>query len=74
MPLAASRLTLARELRGMTKRDLARRVDVTEAAIAQWERGRRDPEIVNLVRLTSALRMMVSSQARGCAPSKRSIP
>jgi Zn-dependent peptidase ImmA (M78 family)/transcriptional regulator with XRE-family HTH domain len=43
MPLVPERLTLARQLRGDTKRAIARGLDVSEALVGQWESGVRAP-------------------------------
>ncbi len=50
-----ARLTLARERSGLTKRDLATRVEVTAAAITQFERRQSRPSAETLTRLAGAL-------------------
>lgn len=50
-----ARLTLARELRGLTKSELATKVEKSPSAISQFEGGRARPDPHTLRRLTLAL-------------------
>lgn len=52
---SAERLTLARELRGMTKAELAERVQKTAAAVGQFEAGRSRPEAKTVAAIALAL-------------------
>lgn len=49
------RLTLARELQGLTKSDLAQRIDKTTSAISQFESGRAHPDAHTLATIAMAL-------------------
>jgi transcriptional regulator with XRE-family HTH domain len=49
------RLREAREAMGFTKADLARKADLTPAAISQFESGEREPSLDSLKRLAHAL-------------------
>jgi Zn-dependent peptidase ImmA (M78 family)/DNA-binding XRE family transcriptional regulator len=60
-----ARLTLARERSGLTKRDLATRVDVTAAAITQFERRQSRPSAGTLSRLAGELGLPVAYFAAG---------
>lgn len=51
----SERLTLARELRGLTKSALADRVSKTPSAISQFESGRVHPDVKSVAALALAL-------------------
>jgi len=51
----AELLANARRARGITQRQLAARVGITEATICLYERGNRLPKIDRLLRLAGAL-------------------
>lgn len=59
-----ARLTLARELRGITKAEVADRVSKTAAAIGQFENGRARPDAVTLAALALALGVPIAFFAR----------
>jgi transcriptional regulator with XRE-family HTH domain len=44
----AERLRELREQRGMTQKDLAQKMGVTDAAVGMWERGQREPGLITL--------------------------
>ena len=48
------RLVALRNERGMTQRELARRVNVSPSAVAHWESGLNEPTLENLFSLASA--------------------
>ncbi|WP_437480662.1 ImmA/IrrE family metallo-endopeptidase [Sorangium sp. So ce1014] len=50
-----TRLTLARELRGLTKAELASRIQKTPAAVGQFEAGRAKPEAKTVAAMALAL-------------------
>lgn len=52
---APARLTMARELAGLRKRELAQRIDRTAAAVSQYELGQSRPSVPTLDRCASAL-------------------
>lgn len=54
-----ARLLLARQMRGWTKRELARALKVSEASPTYWESGKRTPDAANVQRLAVALRVPV---------------
>lgn len=58
------RLTLAREWKGLTKADLAERVDKTASAISQLESGKIGPDPETVGRLAMALGISVSFFSR----------
>ncbi len=57
---APARLTMARELAGLRKRDLAEAIDRTPAAVTQYELGQSRPSAQTLERCAAALDMPVS--------------
>ncbi|MCE7011625.1 XRE family transcriptional regulator [Kibdelosporangium philippinense] len=57
---APARLTMARELAGWLKRDLAEAIDRTAAAISQYELGQSRPSAETLSRCADALAVPVS--------------
>jgi len=50
-----SNIAAARELRGMSRADLAAAVDVTEAAVGMWERGETAPRWHLQLRIAQAV-------------------
>lgn len=62
------RITQARELLGLTKTELASALDVSPAAVAQWENGTKNPAAENLAQLSLRLGFPVSVLSRP-APS-----
>ncbi len=51
----AMRIKQAREKRGFSQAELARRASLTPAAISQFEAGDREPSLASLGRLANAL-------------------
>lgn len=51
----ASRLTLAREMEGLTLKELADKIDATPSAVGQFESGVTKPKIETIIRLSLAL-------------------
>lgn len=41
--------------RGMTQKELARCLNVTPNAVTQWEKGTRNPSLVNVKRMSNIL-------------------
>lgn len=64
-----TRLTLARELRGLTKLEIADRVGKTGAAIGQFETGRSRPDAKTLAALSLALGLPLGFFTRRDAPA-----
>jgi Zn-dependent peptidase ImmA (M78 family)/DNA-binding XRE family transcriptional regulator len=60
-----SRLTLAREWRGITKSELAEKVGVPPATVLRIESGQRRPDLSTLARLSLVLRVSATFLARG---------
>ena len=52
-----NRVTVARQLRGLTKADVAKQVGVSAATITYWEKGEREPEPQSVHRLADVLRV-----------------
>lgn len=55
-----SRLTTAREQAGMSRGDLARIADLSEATLGRWEAGVRSPQIDVLARVARALDISIA--------------
>lgn len=49
------RIRFVREMRKLLRRDLAFRLGVTESSWANWEKGRSEPRVDNLVRIAAEL-------------------
>jgi Zn-dependent peptidase ImmA (M78 family)/transcriptional regulator with XRE-family HTH domain len=60
-----SRLTLAREWRGITKSELAEKVGLAPGMVARFESGQRRPDISTLARLSLVLQVPATFFARG---------
>src|SRR5215207_3926875 len=50
-----SRLTLAREMEGLTVKELAERIEATPSAVSQFENETSKPKVETLIRLSLAL-------------------
>lgn len=46
------RLKEIRKQRGMTAEEVAKEIGVTQAAVANWENGRREPNTATIIKLT----------------------
>lgn len=57
-----------RRERGMTQRELARRLDVTDKAVSKWERGLGCPDVSLLTGLTEALGVDMTALLAGELP------
>lgn len=44
-----------RKKRGITQKQLANALDVTESAVSHWEKGRRDPDLETLLKIGEVL-------------------
>lgn len=60
MDLTPSRLTLARKRRGMTKKALAKAVDISVSSLTAYEAGKKQPRANMIVRLANELRFPLS--------------
>jgi GTP pyrophosphokinase len=49
--LYGSRLREMREARGLSQKELAEQLGITQVAISGWERGAREPDLEMMVRL-----------------------
>lgn len=58
-------ISTAREKAKMTQEELAKRINVTQGAVAQWESGRTRPRSDTLVRLADILGCTVDELLRG---------
>jgi Zn-dependent peptidase ImmA (M78 family)/transcriptional regulator with XRE-family HTH domain len=65
------RLRLARELRGLSQRQLSDAVGVTSAAMSQFEKADAKPSVATLQQIAAQLRMPLPFFATGSAPSSR---
>lgn len=68
-----SRLTLARELRKLTKADLAARIGKTPSAISQFESGRLRPDGASVAQLALALDLPIAFFAIGSSAGPMSV-
>ena len=68
--LDLNRITFARELRGLTKKQLADSINKTPSAISQIERGLIRPDLETFVSISFALRVPPSFFIEKSAPSK----
>lgn len=59
------RLRYYRELRGLSQRDLAKRIDTTQPAIVHWERGLAYPQLGLAVRLSRVLKVKLWTLVTG---------
>jgi Zn-dependent peptidase ImmA (M78 family)/transcriptional regulator with XRE-family HTH domain len=55
--LDEQQITFARELRGLTKKELASKISKTPSAVSQMERGLIKPDLETLVRISMTLRV-----------------
>ena len=55
MAMMKERIKQVRRERGWSQADLARRMPVTQPSVADWESGRKVPNMKNLVRLAKLL-------------------
>lgn len=62
------RIAQLRELAGLTKTDLANQLDVSPAAIAQWENGTKNPTAENIAAISSKLRVPMALLLRPRPP------
>ena len=46
-----------RQLRQLSRREVAGQLGISESAYASWEQGRRDPGIADLLKLMSVLKI-----------------
>jgi Zn-dependent peptidase ImmA (M78 family) len=60
-----SRLTLAREWRGVTKAELGEKIGATPSTVLRFESGQRRPDLSTLARLSLALQVPATFLARG---------
>ena len=63
--LIGERIRQARKSRGLSQADLARRIGVTQPAIANWESGVHDPRRLTLAKLADALESPLDWLAAG---------
>ena len=68
-------LVAARKNQGLTQKQMAQRMDTTQAAVSRFESGRTDPHLSTLRSYAMALGVVVSQAARPtweCAPGQHS--
>lgn len=63
-----------RESAGITQAELARRLGITQPAVARWESGRRQPRVESLQRIADALGLNLSVIFSGGGPTKDPSP
>jgi Zn-dependent peptidase ImmA (M78 family)/transcriptional regulator with XRE-family HTH domain len=62
------RIAQIREFAGFSKTDLAKRLHVTVAAVAQWENGSKNPTTENLISIANALSVDVKLLMKSVPP------
>ena len=68
--LDPNRITFARELRGLTKKEMAENINKTPSAVSQIERGRISPDLETFVSISFALRVPPSFFIERVIPAK----
>ena len=56
----ADRIKQSRKEQGLTQKELGERLDVSQATVQQYESGKRNPKLVTLSRIATALRIPIS--------------
>ena len=56
-----NRIREIRKRRGITQKQLADALQVTESAVSHWEKGRRDPDLETLLKIGEVLECSVDS-------------
>jgi len=69
--LDPKRITFARELQALTKKELAGKIGKTPSAVTQFEQGTLRPDLETFVRISLALGMPPAFFARGRRPNTR---
>lgn len=64
----------ARKRKGMTQDKLAEAVNVTRASVANWETGRRLPDVEMLIKLQEVLECRFDGSSQESAPQKQRTP
>ena len=59
---------------GMTQKDLADRLNITDKAVSKWERGLNLPDLLLLPALCDVLGITAEELLRACAPPPRKEP
>ena len=62
----------ARKMAGMTQKELAVEIGVTQAAVAQWEAGKATPSLPFLIRCSQVLKCTLDSLVG--VPGKSIVP
>lgn len=57
MMTIGDRIKLHRERRGLTQTELADRIGVTESTICKWEKGMREPSLINAISVADSFNM-----------------
>lgn len=59
-----------RESRGLSQKELAKRLSVNQSAVSKWETGDGTPTYKNLIKLTVALNCTISELTKETTSSK----
>ena len=54
------RIKFFREVAGISQRDLANRLGVSQAAVALWETGKNAPTLANLIQIAETLHVSIN--------------
>ena len=49
-----------REVAGISQRDLANRLGISQASVAQWETGKTMPTLANLIQIAETLHVSIN--------------
>lgn len=49
-----------REVAGFSQRDLANRLGISQASVAQWETGKTMPTLANLIQIAETLHVSIN--------------
>lgn len=59
-PLARNKIRERRKRNGISQRDLANRLGISQASVAQWETGKTMPTLANLIQIAETLHVSIN--------------
>jgi transcriptional regulator with XRE-family HTH domain len=74
MKMLGARIRESRNRKGMTQKDLASLLGVTDAAIGMWENGRRKPDAEDIKRMANIFGVTTDYLLGQESPQKQVIP
>ena len=66
-------LARLRKDRGMTQKELAGKLNVSDKTVSKWEKGQSSPDTVKLIQLAELLDVEVEYLATGIKPEPKSV-